>query len=80
MNLTKTTDTVAYETYEKRALHCAALQQREHGAVQDEDHVCRDVERGLQKTPNQGLFNRFALKSLTFDGVTPPSLGLLCTY
>ena len=54
MNVTMTTDIVAYETHETRALHCAALQHREHGAVHDEDHVCRDVERGLQKIPNQG--------------------------
>ena len=63
-NVTKATDIVAYETHEKRALHSAALQDREHGAVHDGDHVWRHVERGLQSIANQGLFGRFALNSL----------------
>ena len=63
-NVKKTTDIVAYETHETRALHCAALQDREHGAVHDGDHVWRHVERGLQRIANQGLFGRFPLNSL----------------
>ena len=75
-NVKKTTDIVAYETHETRALHCAALQDREHGAVHDGDHVWRHVERGLQRIANQGLFGRFALNSLKYDGVTPSTIGL----
>ena len=34
LNLTKTTDIVAYETHEKRALHCAAVHNREHDGAE----------------------------------------------
>ena len=47
-----------------------------HGAVHEGDHVWHHVERGLQRIANQGLFGRFALNSLKYDGVTPSTIGI----